>query len=90
MPSGTGQSPSTTLPSRSIRMTWDGRSSAQVSSQGLHKQRSVTEVDGDVAREVVAVSLAPQRACEYDQLLCRRQVRDQLVSAVGVKFIGFS
>ena len=36
IPRGTGQSPSTTRPARSMRSTWDGRSSAHVSSHGLH------------------------------------------------------
>src|SRR5215208_5367189 len=36
MPSGAGQSPSSTFPSRSMRMTSSGPNSSHVRSQGLH------------------------------------------------------
>ena len=85
MPSGTGQSPSTTLPSRSMRMTCAGRSSSQVSSHGLHSNVPSPRLHGDVAGQVVVVALAPQRAGQQHQLLAL--VRSGIsFSAVGVNF----
>ena len=82
-PSGTGQSPSTTRPSRSMRRTWAGRSSAQVRSHGIAQQRPVAQVDGDVAGQMVVVALPPQGPGQQHQFLPRRQVGDELVGRGG-------
>ena len=79
IPSGTGQSPSTTLPSRSMRMTWDGRSSAQVSSHGLHSSVPSPRLTVMWPGQVVVVALPPQGAGQDHELLARREVGDQLL-----------
>ena len=79
IPSGTGQSPSTTRPSRSMRNTC-GRAQFRPGQQPrVAQQRAVAQVDGDVPGQVVVVPLPPQGAGEHHELLARRQVGDELL-----------
>ena len=64
-------------------MTCSGRSSFQVISHGLHSSVPSPSATGDVAGEVVVVTLAPERAGEQDQLFLQRQVGNQLLGGSG-------
>ena len=79
IPSGTGQSPSTTRPVE-VDAQHLGRAQLGPGQQPrVAQQRAVAQVDGDVPGQVVVVALPPQGAGEHDELLARRQVGDQLL-----------
>ena len=71
-----------------MRMTSDGRNSAQLSSHGLHSSVPSPEVDRDVTGQVVVVALAPEGAGQNRELLRGLQIGEQLVG--GGESIGYS
>ncbi len=80
MPSGAGHSPSRTFPSMSMRMTCSTRNSLHRRYHGIAEERAIRLAVGDVAGDVVVVTLAPQGTGQQHQFLPGAEVGDQLLS----------